>query len=77
MAEDFPGWHGTTIIGVRKSGKVDWHLWNTLAFFDDGGNVVSYQSIGTDITLRKEPQPWKARSIPAISLDTGFKWPAG
>ena len=22
MAEDFPGWHGTTIIGVRKNGKV-------------------------------------------------------
>ena len=22
MAEDFPGWHGTTIIGVRKGGKV-------------------------------------------------------
>lgn len=22
MKEDFPGWHGTTIIGVRKDGKV-------------------------------------------------------
>ena len=22
MAEDFPGWHGTTIIGVRKGGEV-------------------------------------------------------
>lgn len=22
MAEEFPGWHGTTIIGVRKDGKV-------------------------------------------------------
>lgn len=22
MAEDFPGWHGTTIIGVRKGGQV-------------------------------------------------------
>jgi ATP-dependent HslUV protease subunit HslV len=22
MADDFPGWHGTTIIGVRKGGKV-------------------------------------------------------
>lgn len=22
MSEDFPGWHGTTIIGVRKGGKV-------------------------------------------------------
>ena len=22
MAEDFPGWHGTTIIGVRKGGRV-------------------------------------------------------
>ena len=22
MAEEFPGWHGTTIIGVRKGGKV-------------------------------------------------------
>ena len=22
MAEEFPGWHGTTIIGVRKAGKV-------------------------------------------------------
>ena len=20
--EDFPGWHGTTIIGVRKGGKI-------------------------------------------------------
>jgi ATP-dependent HslUV protease subunit HslV len=22
MSEDFPGWHGTTILGVRKGGKV-------------------------------------------------------
>jgi len=22
MAENFPGWHGTTIIGVRKGGEV-------------------------------------------------------
>ncbi len=22
MADDFPGWHGTTIIGVRKAGRV-------------------------------------------------------
>ena len=22
MADEFPGWHGTTIIGVRKGGEV-------------------------------------------------------
>ena len=22
MAEEFPGWHGTTIIGVKKGGEV-------------------------------------------------------
>jgi diguanylate cyclase (GGDEF)-like protein/PAS domain S-box-containing protein len=41
---------------VRRSGKVRWHLWNTLAFFDDDGNVISCQAIGTDITLRKEAE---------------------
>jgi diguanylate cyclase (GGDEF)-like protein/PAS domain S-box-containing protein len=38
---------------VRNSGQVRWHLWNTLAFFDDDGNAVSYQAVGTDITHRK------------------------
>jgi diguanylate cyclase (GGDEF)-like protein/PAS domain S-box-containing protein len=41
---------------VRKSGKVSWQLWNTLAFFENDGNIVSYQSVGTDITLRKEAE---------------------
>ena len=22
MSDEFPGWHGTTIIGVKKDGKV-------------------------------------------------------
>jgi diguanylate cyclase (GGDEF)-like protein/PAS domain S-box-containing protein len=41
---------------VRRSGKILWHLWNTLALFDDDGNVISYQAIGTDITRRKEAE---------------------
>ena len=41
---------------VRKDGTIRWHLWNTLAFFDDDGNVVSYQSVGTEITRRKEAE---------------------
>ncbi len=39
---------------VRVDGEVRWHLWNDLALFDDDGTLVSFQSVGTDITLRKQ-----------------------
>jgi len=27
-----------------------WHLWNTLALFDDDGTIVAFQSVGSDVT---------------------------
>ncbi len=37
-------------------GSVHWHLWNDLATFDDDGNVLFFQSVGTDITERKKAE---------------------
>ena len=33
--EEFPGWHGTTIIGVRKGGQVVIHYYS-----DDDLNAI-------------------------------------
>ena len=41
---------------VRKDGKARWHLWNTFASFDDAEKISSVQSVGTDITLRREAE---------------------
>ncbi len=34
----------------EHGGGVRWHLWNTLALFDDDGTIVAFQSVGSDVT---------------------------
>jgi diguanylate cyclase (GGDEF)-like protein/PAS domain S-box-containing protein len=47
---------------VRPDGTVRWHLWNDLALFDEGGDLLSFQSVGTDITERKRAEEALRRS---------------
>jgi|GEM_PF-441454 len=37
-------------------GDVLWNQWTYRALFDDGGNILEYQSVGRDITFRKYTQ---------------------
>jgi PAS domain S-box-containing protein len=39
---------------TTPSGAIRWQQWTDRAFFDDDGNVVEFQSIGYDITERKQ-----------------------
>ncbi len=46
---------------LLPSGSVTWINWQTRAFFDASGSVLSYQSIGRDITERKELEDAQAK----------------
>ncbi len=35
---------------TNGNGGVRWYLWNTLAHFDDQGNVEAFQAVGSDVT---------------------------
>ncbi len=35
---------------VESGGEARWHLWHSLAHFDGDGNVVAFQSVGSDVT---------------------------
>jgi len=37
-------------------GRIHWHIWNDLATFDENGEVLLFQSVGTDITERKNAE---------------------
>jgi PAS domain S-box-containing protein len=39
---------------IAPNGSVRWQRWNNRALFDGLGEIVSYQSIGTDITEQKQ-----------------------
>jgi PAS domain S-box-containing protein len=41
---------------VDPDGNVHCLIWNNHAFFNDAGNIVSFQAIGTDITDRKRAE---------------------
>jgi PAS domain S-box-containing protein len=41
---------------IDRNGHIRWQRWTNRAIFDDRGKVVGYQSIGEDITERKEAQ---------------------
>ncbi len=49
-------------------GNVRWHQWTDQAIFDDTGNLVEYQSIGLDITERKEMQIKLSESVQKLRL---------
>ena len=46
---------------VRTDGSVTWLQWNNRAFFDPAGNVTEYQSVGRDITRKKEIEEQQQR----------------
>jgi PAS domain S-box-containing protein len=39
---------------ILPDGEVRWHQWNARALFDTEGNLIGYQSVGRDITERKQ-----------------------
>ncbi len=41
---------------IAPGGGTRWQRWINRALFDDNGNIVSYQSIGEDITVRKNTE---------------------
>ena len=41
---------------IAPDGDTRWQRWTNRALFDDGGNPVAYQSIGEDITERKQTE---------------------
>jgi diguanylate cyclase (GGDEF)-like protein/PAS domain S-box-containing protein len=54
-----------TPTGIR------WHLWTDRAIFDGEGNIVQFQSIGSDITARKELED-QLRQLATIDSLTGL-----
>jgi diguanylate cyclase (GGDEF)-like protein/PAS domain S-box-containing protein len=55
----------TTPTGIR------WHLWTDRAIFDSSGNIVQFQSIGSDITARKEMEE-QLRQLATLDSLTGM-----
>jgi len=49
-----------------KKGEVRWLQWNDRAFFDSAGNVTEYQSVGRDITRKKEIEEEQRRFLQQI-----------
>jgi len=41
---------------VLPDGRVRWNRWTHTGFFDDSGTLIEYQSVGRDITERKEAE---------------------
>jgi PAS domain S-box-containing protein len=41
---------------VMPDGSIRWHWWNDRAIFDENGRIVEFQSIGKDITPRKQTE---------------------
>ncbi|OPY40017.1 MAG: putative diguanylate cyclase [Methanoregulaceae archaeon PtaU1.Bin222] len=39
---------------IMPDGSIRWHWWNDHAFFDTNGRIVEFQSVGKDITDRKQ-----------------------
>ena len=50
---DFPGWHGTTIIGVAKDGKV------TVS----GADKIAVGKAAADIRAYRPPEPYKGKGV--------------
>lgn len=41
---------------LQADGVPCWHLWHDFAFFDEHGTVIGFQSVGVDITGRKQTE---------------------
>ena len=51
---------------TRGDGTVVWQQWSNRAFFDGAGNVTEYQSVGRDITRKKEIEEQQRRAYQQI-----------
>jgi PAS domain S-box-containing protein len=51
---------------IMSDGSVRWQQWNNRAFFDESGKVMEYQSVGRDITDRKESEQLQKESYQQI-----------
>jgi PAS domain S-box-containing protein len=51
---------------IMPDGSVRWQQWNDRAFFDESGKVTEYQSVGRDITDRKEIEQLQKESYQQI-----------
>jgi len=51
---------------TRSDGTIAWQQWSNRAFFDTAGNVTEYQSVGRDITRKKEIEEQQRRAYHQI-----------
>ena len=48
---------------IRSDGAESWHQWTDRAIYDEAGNLIEFQSVGRDITERKEAEAALQRSV--------------
>jgi len=48
---------------VIRTGEIRWHQWTDRAIFDDNGTIIEYQSVGWDITERKQIEQEKEKAL--------------
>lgn len=53
---------------IGANGKIHWHLWHDFAFFDHEGHITGFQSVGVDITKRKEAEKSLKKSEERLTL---------
>ena len=58
---------------ILPDGEIRWQRWTNRALFDDKGNAVTYQSVGEDITVRKqmEARLQEAQKMEAVGALAG------
>jgi PAS domain S-box-containing protein len=54
---------------IMPDGSVRWQQWNNRAFFNESGKVTEYQSVGRDITDRKEIEQLQRESYQQIEMN--------
>ena len=55
---------------TRADREVRWYLCHLYGFFDDAGNIVSFQTFGTDITPRKRAEEQLAEQLGLLTAIT-------
>lgn len=48
--------HQAEHLTRRKDGQLTWTQWSNRAFFDEAGRIIEYQSVGRDVTERKQTE---------------------
>jgi PAS domain S-box-containing protein len=55
---------------TRADREVRWYLCHLYGFFDDNGKIISFQTFGTDITVRKRTEEQLARQLGLLTAIT-------